>query len=192
MRGKNCTGSDNLMRPYISRRYHKFAHFYNCTTVTSYQSVLAVCGRTFQRKFWHWNREHGFVHQLTSCFTTKVVKTESGHWKLFKKVLRYTSQNYHFDALNCNLSIKNWITSCKKWTLKSTKRVVVVLTQAAFHTSCRLISLVLSSWLRLSTVSLHSWLLRRRGNEEAFWRVLIGIGGNGRASVRKLIERWGK
>lgn len=40
-----------------------------------------------------------------------------------------------------------------------------------------------------STVSLHSWLFRRLGNEDAFWRDRMGgIAGNGRASVRKLMD----
>lgn len=57
-------------------------------------------------------------------------------------------------------------------------------------TSWRLISFTVRSWL--STVSLQHWLLRRRGNDEAFERGRRAAGGKGRASVRKLIERFEK
>lgn len=38
-------------------------------------------------------------------------------------------------------------------------------------------------------MSLQHWLLRRRGNDEAFARERRGAGGKGRASVRKLMDR---
>lgn len=57
-------------------------------------------------------------------------------------------------------------------------------------TSWRLISFAVSSWL--STVSLQHWLLRRRGNEEAFRWLRSRGWGNACASVRKLIDRCDK